>query len=153
MWKNADIPRSDVHPPLIQPSATELYYTMSVWYVEECRRTQVRCNPPQPPLIKPSSTEPYYTMSVWHVEECRHTQVRCTTPCYLTPVLQNCTTPCQFDHVEECRYTQVRCYPPLPPLIEAQFYRALLHPCQFDMWKQCRHTQVKCTCPTNSTQC
>ena len=33
-------------PLLIEPSATELYYTMSVWYVEECRCTQVRCNPP-----------------------------------------------------------------------------------------------------------
>ena len=42
IWKNAGIPRSDLHPPLIEPSATELYYTMSVWYVEECRCTQVR---------------------------------------------------------------------------------------------------------------
>ena len=28
--------------PLIEPSATELYYTMSIWYVAECRYTQVR---------------------------------------------------------------------------------------------------------------
>ena len=30
MLQNADIPRSDVHPLLIEPSATEPYYTMSV---------------------------------------------------------------------------------------------------------------------------
>ena len=42
MWKNADVPRSDVHPPLIEPSATELYYALSIWYVAECRCTQVR---------------------------------------------------------------------------------------------------------------
>ena len=29
MWKNADIPRSDVHPLLIKPSGTEPYYTRS----------------------------------------------------------------------------------------------------------------------------
>ena len=53
MWKNAGVPRSNVHPLLIEPSATELYYTMSelyytmsVWYVEECRCKQVRYNPP-----------------------------------------------------------------------------------------------------------
>ena len=38
--------RADVHPPLIQPSATELYYTMSVWHVQTCRGTQVRCTLP-----------------------------------------------------------------------------------------------------------
>ena len=43
IWKNADVPRSDVHPQLIEPNTpTELYYTMSVWYVEEYRCTQVR---------------------------------------------------------------------------------------------------------------
>ena len=45
-------------PQLIEPSATELYYRMSVWYVVECRCTQVRCNPPQPLLIKPHAIEP-----------------------------------------------------------------------------------------------
>ena len=35
MWKNADVPRSDVPPHLIEPSATEPYYTRSVSYVEE----------------------------------------------------------------------------------------------------------------------
>ena len=46
MWKDAGIPRSDLHPPLIEPSAIEPYYTMSVWHVAECRCTQVRCTPP-----------------------------------------------------------------------------------------------------------
>ena len=57
MWKNAGIPRSDVHPQLIEPSATELYYTMSVWYVEEYRCTQVRSSP-QSNLVVQSPTTP-----------------------------------------------------------------------------------------------
>ena len=31
-----------MYPP-IKPSCTEHYYTKSVWHVEECRHTQVRC--------------------------------------------------------------------------------------------------------------
>ena len=105
MWKNANVPSSDVPPPTISPSGTEPYYTRSVCHVEECVCTQVRCTPsPQwnlvvqspttpgqfdmwknadiprsdVPPIDPSATEPYYTLSVWHVVECWHTQVRCT---------------------------------------------------------------------------
>ena len=48
MWNNAHVPRWDVHPMLIEPSATEPYYTMSVWYVEGQRCTQVRCTPYPP---------------------------------------------------------------------------------------------------------
>ena len=105
-------------PPSIEPSGTEPYYTRSVWHVEECRHTQVRCtlplpqlnlvvqspttpgqvDPLPPPSIKPSGTEPYYTRSVWHVEECRHTQVRCTLPLpQLNLVVQSPTTPGQVD--------------------------------------------------------
>ena len=109
MWKNADVPMSDVPPPSIEPSCTQHYYTRSVWHVAECRHTQVRCtllpqsnlvvqsptrpgqfdmwknadvprsDVPPPPLIKPRGTQHYYTRSVWHVAECRHTQVRCTS--------------------------------------------------------------------------
>ena len=108
MWQHAHIPRSDVPHPLITPSGTELYYTMSVSHVEQCRCTMVRCTPPAnwtqcyraklhhvslicgrmqkypgqmytpTQVIKPSATEPYFTMSVWHVAMCRCTQVRCT---------------------------------------------------------------------------
>ena len=153
MWKNADIPKSDVHPPLIEPSATELYYTMSVWYAEECRYTQVRCNlhpgnqtqsyrvllhhvsltcarmqtyPGQmyPLLIKPNATEPYYTMSVWHVEECRHTQVRWTPP-LIEPSFKEPYYTMSVWHVEECRHTQVWCN--LHPGNQTQSYRVLLH--------------------------
>ena len=49
MWKNADIPRSDVHPPLIEPSTTELYYTMSCGQKND---NQTQCS------------YRYYTMSV-----------------------------------------------------------------------------------------
>ena len=77
MWQHADVPRSDVPHPLITPSGTDPYYTMSVWHVEECRHMQVTYTTPS---INPSGTEPYYTMSVSHMEQCRHTQVRCTPP-------------------------------------------------------------------------
>ena len=47
MLKNADIHKSDVTPTqVIEPSPTEPYYTMSVWHVEQCRHTQVKCTPP-----------------------------------------------------------------------------------------------------------
>ena len=76
MWKHSDIPKWDVFPPnqtqcfiavlhhvcltcgsmqtypnemyspLIKPSASEPYYTMSVWQVEACRHTQMRCISP-----------------------------------------------------------------------------------------------------------
>ena len=45
MWKHADIPKWDVSPQ-IDPSASEPYYTMSIWHVEACRHTQMRCIPP-----------------------------------------------------------------------------------------------------------
>ena len=129
MWKNADVNRSDItpQPPLIKPHATEPYYTMSVWHVEKCRCTQVRCTAPAN-QIQCYYRALYYIMSVWHVEEWRHTLIRHTPPtnwtqCYrallhhvsftcermqaypgqmytphsLNPVLQSCTTPCQFD--------------------------------------------------------
>ena len=109
MWKNTDVPSSDVHPPLIKPNAKELYYTMSVWYVKECRFTKVRCT--LPPLIKPSATHPYYTMWMWHVDVYIWIQVRCTS----SPIEPSATESyytMSIWHVEECRHTQVRCTPP-----------------------------------------
>ena len=91
MWKHEDIPKWDVSP-LIEPSASEPYYTMSVWHVEACRHTQMRCIP----LIEPSASEPYYTISVWHVEACRHTQMRCILPnwsqCFIALLHHICLT-------------------------------------------------------------
>ena len=103
------------------------YYTMSVWHVEGCRCTQVRCTPPAhwtqyyrvvlhhvsftcgrmqmypgqmyspPPSIEPSGTEPL----LHHVSlTCGRMQAypgQMYTPSSLNPVLQSCTTPCQFD--------------------------------------------------------
>ena len=107
MWKNAHIPRSDVHPPTNQ---TQCSYRALLHHVSLtcgiCRHTQVRCTSPTNqtqwsyrvllhhvsltygsmqtypceiylPPIDPSGTEPYYSMSLCHVEACRHTQVRC----------------------------------------------------------------------------
>ena len=45
MWQNADMTRSDIPPPSIEPSGTEPYYTRSVWHVAECRHAQVICIP------------------------------------------------------------------------------------------------------------
>ena len=89
--------KSYSHPLLIKPSASEPYYTMSIWHVEVCRHTQMRCIPP----IKPSAAEPYNTISMWDVEKCRCTQVRYNLhphhPHELHLMLQNPTTSCQFD--------------------------------------------------------
>ena len=57
MWKNADVPRSDV-PPSIKPSGQKLYYTRSVWHVEECRHTQVRYTTPLIDPVVQSPTTP-----------------------------------------------------------------------------------------------
>ena len=108
-----------MYPPLLsEPSATEPYYTMSVWHVEEYRCTLVRCTPH---LIKPSSTEPYCTMSVWHVDKCIHIQVRHTAQS--NPVLQSPTTPCQFDMWKNADVPSSN----VPPTNQTQFYRTLLH--------------------------
>ena len=66
-----------MYTPSIEPSATELYYTRSVWHVTECKFTRVRCTPTpwSLHLVVQSPTTP----------ECRYTrmqisQVRCP-PC------------------------------------------------------------------------
>ena len=77
MWKNADVPSSEVHPQVIKPSGTAPYYTKSKktneFKIYNETYTYAVQMYPYPLLINPSATEPYYTMSVSHVEECRHT--------------------------------------------------------------------------------
>ena len=105
MWQNADVPRSDIHPSLIEPSATQPYYTRSSL---TCGRMETY---PDQTYIPPPSIEPSaYRALLHHVSfTCErmqmHTQVRCTLPHSLNPVLQSCTTPCQFDMWTECRCT------------------------------------------------
>ena len=146
MWKHADIPKWDVSS-LIDPIDSDPYYTMSIWQVEACRHTQMRCilpyiqvlqSPTTPypfdmwkhvdipkwdvsPLIKPSALEPYYTMSIWHVEACRHTQMRCFSPnqtqCFRALLHHICLT---------CGSMQT--YPnEMYPPNQTQCFRALLH--------------------------
>ena len=132
MWKNADILRADVSP-LIYPSATELYYTMSLqtsWYRAPLHHVSLPCGWIQTcwgqmysSPIDPSDTEPYYTMSVWHVEECRHMQVTYTSPS-INPSGTEPYYTMSVWHVEQCRCTQVRC---TPPANWTQCYRARLH--------------------------
>ena len=75
MWKNTDVPRSDVtmHPGNRSQSYRALLQHVSL----TCERMQMY--PGQmytTPLIEPSATGFYYTMSVWYVAECRCTQMR-----------------------------------------------------------------------------
>ena len=106
------------YPLLINLSATEPYYTKSVWHVEECRCTQVRCTP-IPPLIKPSGTEHNYTRWVWHVEEFRCNQVTLHPP-LINLVVQSPTTPGQMSSKFKMRCIHLSCN-------WTQCYRALLH--------------------------
>ena len=62
MWKNVDIPKSDVSPPSIKPSHTESYYTSSVLHVEECSCTQVRCIPPSNLVVQSPTTPGQFDM-------------------------------------------------------------------------------------------
>ena len=112
-------------------------YTMSVWHVEECRCTQVRCTPP---TNQTGATELYYTMSVWYVEECRCTQVRCNPP---TQVIKPSPTEpyytCQFDMWKNAGIPRSD----VPPTNWTQYMWknadiprwSCTTPCQFDMWK------------------
>ena len=74
MWKNADMPRSDVPPA----NWTKWYRALLHQVSLTCGRMQMYPGQMYPPVVKPSGTEPYYTRSVCHVKECRCTQVRCT---------------------------------------------------------------------------
>ena len=133
MWKNADIPRSDVPPPSIKPSDTVPYYTRSVW---------------PPPSIKPSGKEPYYTRSVWHVEECRCIQVRCTTPSSIKP---SGTEPYYIRsvwHVKKCRLHQVRCIPPQSNLV----VQSPTTPGQFNSTVQWQYQCYKSQCKVKQFQ-
>ena len=127
-------------PLLIDPIATEPYYTMSAENVEEYRHTPVICTTS---LINLSGTEPYYLMSVWHVAECRHTRVKCNTAPQSILMLQSPTTPCQFDMWDSAHTFPVQMYPN-PPLInpiptEAYYTMSVKH---VEAW---RHTPVTCT--------
>ena len=148
MWKHADISKWDVSPQ-IEPSASEPYYTVSIWHEEVCRHTKMRCIPPNqtqccralqhhmsltctrmqmypgqmyPPESKPSASAPYYTKWVWYVQQCKCTQIRCT------PLSKPSTTHPYYTiwvwHVDTYIWTQVQCTP-LPN--QTQCYRILLY--------------------------
>ena len=139
-----------MYPMLIEPSASEPYYTMCVWHVQECKCTQVRCTPLSEPstthpyytlwvwhvdtyiwtkvqctpsLIKPSATESYYTMFIWHVNECICNQITCTHPLLIKPSDSGPFCSMSVLHVEACRHTQMGCIPPN----QTQWFRTLLH--------------------------
>ena len=62
MWKNADIPRSDV-TPLPQWNLVEQSPTTPGWFAMWTNADVPRSDVP-PPSSEPSGTEPYYTRSV-----------------------------------------------------------------------------------------
>ena len=118
----------EVYHPSINPSGTEPNYTMSLWYVEACRHTQVRCIPL---LIAPGATEPYYTMLQSPTTPCKFDMWESAdiSRSYLHPLPINprATEPyytMSVWDVEECRHTQVRS---TPSTNWTQCYRALLH--------------------------
>ena len=203
MWKNADVPRSDViphpghqtqsyrallhhvsltcgrmqtypsqmyTPRLIEPSATELYYTMSVWYVKECRCTLVRCNPypgnwtqcsfrtllhhvsltcgrmqAYPGQMYTPTRQPLcYRALLYHVNlTCGRMQ---TYPgqIYHPQVNPSGTEPyytLSVGHVEAGRHTQDRCIHPVIEPSATQPYNTM------SAWhvEECRYTKVSCT--------
>ena len=64
---NAHMPRADIPPPLIEPTATEPDYTTYISHIEECTYAQGWHTPL---LIKPTTTQPNYTKYIEHIEEC-----------------------------------------------------------------------------------
>ena len=59
------------YPLLIDPSATESYYTMSVWHVTACRCTKVRCtNHPTPTHIVEETSTTSHHGSICYTDMC-----------------------------------------------------------------------------------
>ena len=148
--------------PTIEPHGTEAYCTRcQVSHVEECRhvpRSDVLFRAPPRHTLNPTNWAQCYRALLHHVSFiCERMQAypgQMYTPHSLNPVLQSCTTPCQFDMWTECRCTQVRCTTPLikpsgtdpyfipsiePHVTEAYCTRSVSHV------EECRCTQVRCT--------
>ena len=124
---------------------------MSVWHVQECRCTKVKCTTPL--QIAPSATELYYTISIWYVEEWRCTQVRSNSP----TTSPNCTS-CYRALVHHVSLIcgRISTYPGqmfIPKLIKCS---ALTQPYLFiSIWhaEECRCTQVTYTPLTHQPKC
>ena len=170
MWKYADILKWDVSPQS-NPSASEPYYTMSIWHVEACRHTEMRCiSPNWNPVLQSPTTPCLFNM--W-----KHADIpKWDVSSQSNPVLQSPTTQCFTCGSMQTHPNEM--YPPkLIPVLHSP-----TTPCLFDMWKHadipkwdvsslikpshfepyytmslwhveaCRHTQMRCI-STNPTQC
>ena len=124
MWKYADILKWDVSP-LIKPSASEPYYTMSIWHVEACRHTKMRLSP----LIKPQHLIAllhhvcltWGSMQIYWNEMYPPNQ----TQCFRALLHHVCLT---------CGSMQT--YPnEMYPPNQTQCFHSCTSPCPFDMWK------------------
>ena len=80
---------------LIDPSAIKPYYSMSVWHVEVCSHTQVRCTP--------LMNEPLFSIAIVHDINLTYWNMQ-TYESHMYPkaswllwIVQNDTTPCHFD--------------------------------------------------------
>ena len=168
---------AQMYPPLIEPRATKPYYTMSIWHVDKCIWTQVRCTPVNwtksyrallhhfsvtctrmqmypgqmyPPLIKPSATELYYTLFIWHVDECIWIQIR-YTPCQIKPRATEPHYTMLVSHVNECICIQSRCTHPTPTN-QTQCYKALLQHLSFTCTRMQTYPGQMYPPPPNQTQ-
>ena len=144
MWKNVDIPSSDVSLPLlINLSGTEPYYTMSVWHVEECTHTQVRCTPPpELTLVVQSPTTPCQFDICKNLDICRSH----IPPPQWTLAVQSPDTPWQFHMWNNAGIPTSDVYPPQIEPSATQPY----HTISVSYVEECRCTQVICTLPSYS---
>ena len=135
-------------PLLIEPSPTEPYYTMSVWHVEEWRHTQVRCT-------HPTNWTQCYRVLLHRVSLiCEKMQMypgQIYTHCSLNPVLQSCTTPCQFDMWKNADVLRSDVNP-YPDNRTQCSYRSLLHHVSLTCGRMQTYPSQMYT-PTNWTQC
>ena len=162
------------YPPtqLIEPSASQPYYSMRVWHVQECRWTQVRWTPQSNPVLESHTTPCEFDMWTTAYEPRSHVPPANQTQCY-RPQLHHVSLTCRYIHINPGQM-----YPPIKPSTTESYYTMLVshvneciciqvkctHPLlikpsatkpyyTITVWhvQECRCTLVRCTCPANCT--
>ena len=121
----------------IKPSASEPYYTMSVWHVEACRHTQMRC-------ISPNQTQCFRALLHNICLTCGSMQ---TYPNEMYPPNQTQCFRALLHHVcltfgSMQTYPNENVLPQLKPSDSEPYYT-------MSVWhvEACRHTQMRCILP------